>query len=461
MTAEEWTLPTESYNEYTVILCNSRPSLFAAKTLVFFLFYCVGAIQGYQVALVLELQEKGATYEDQSNLTIAFYPYMFKLLFAPMIDLYFIKFLGKCKTYIVTTGVILSLISLYLAGNETLIDRKHISHLTFVYFNINVVVSFFQIAAEMWILKLFEGDNKAKGTMFMEMGNSVGVFSSYHLFVPLNSVRWLNTHIFTTNPLSRPIVSHSMMQLVLAVMFAVISMYVLCFMGELREDPRKPRPTFRSIVSVVPKFVSNRNMRNLLLFIGATRVFRSAISESLILKLIDNGIPKTTIVNIDTLVFPLGIISGCFMIKFLVKGKLMKFYYWISALLLLMSSVWYLMLYDLQQNKDSNRTKVFLIIHSCFRTCLNAFPFALGYINQIAIQEIGSTYISIFLAYWNFLTHFPQTIGLRLVNNPLFSYETLVLAILALQACSLILYVNHPAKLDLLGKEEYLCHYQL
>ena len=46
-------------------------------------------------------------------------------------------------------------------------------------------------------------------------------------------------------------------------------------------------------------------MRNLLIFLALNRAFKFMINESMMLKLIDNGVQKTTIVNIESLTFPI------------------------------------------------------------------------------------------------------------------------------------------------------------
>ena len=42
---------------------------------------------------------------DQGFITLAEYPWTFKIFTAAFFDAFFVKFLGKCKTYILICGI--------------------------------------------------------------------------------------------------------------------------------------------------------------------------------------------------------------------------------------------------------------------------------------------------------------------------------------------------------------------
>jgi PAT family acetyl-CoA transporter-like MFS transporter 1 len=45
--------------------------------------------------------EKGVSFKDLALLSFAFYPFSFKILFAPIEDIYYNSRIGKRKTYII------------------------------------------------------------------------------------------------------------------------------------------------------------------------------------------------------------------------------------------------------------------------------------------------------------------------------------------------------------------------
>ena len=97
---------------------------------------------------------------------------------------------------------------------------------------VNCFTVFLQIAAEMWVVKMFSEDEKAKGSVMLIVGMNMGIFTMYNVFVPLNSVAWLNKYIFTSNPRTEPLITHSGIVSFIAVVSLSIGLYVLLFVAE-------------------------------------------------------------------------------------------------------------------------------------------------------------------------------------------------------------------------------------
>lgn len=76
----------ESKEEWTSLFKQVKPTPAHGFFVIFMCFFIVGSVQGYCSSLILIVQSKGATFEDQSFFTLIYYPYLFKLLFAPVID---------------------------------------------------------------------------------------------------------------------------------------------------------------------------------------------------------------------------------------------------------------------------------------------------------------------------------------------------------------------------------------
>jgi len=70
--------------------------------------------QGYPKCIEIILMATGSSYDDQALLSWISYPYIFKILIAPLLDFAFIQKLGKSKTYIIIPGLIVRMISICL-----------------------------------------------------------------------------------------------------------------------------------------------------------------------------------------------------------------------------------------------------------------------------------------------------------------------------------------------------------
>lgn len=445
--------------QYTSLFCNQKPSLNGARTVILCVFFVIGAISSYQAAIVLDLQEKKATFDDQANFSFSGYPYLFKIIFAPFIDIYFIKKIGKCKTWIVTASIVLFILLLLMAPHaDSLVDSSKIGTLTLLWFCINLVAVFMGIAAEMFIVKIFEADDKSKGSMLLDMGWTIGGFFSYNLFVPFNSVHWLNTYIYTSNPRTQPLVSHQAMVIFLAVATLTYGVLVFLFVGEKMIEDHLERPSFHMLFRRIVRFFTKETMRNFLVFILMMRIFRSFVVDTIGLKFITHGIPKTTIVNIDTVTFPLYVFCSILFMRFMVKGKIMKWYNWMMIYTVLLIFASFLALKDLESlersQQGTGRTTWFLIILSILgRFCVEG-PFMMGFINLITPEEIGSTFITFMMCWMNLSYALPATLGLKVTHTKIFNFDYQVIVALSIQLLMVFVYMSYCNNLDTKEKEE-------
>lgn len=103
------------FDEYTVGCCQKKRGFKFSITILSIMFIYKGMIIGIVDFLRLLLQEKGATMQQLSVTTIAFYPNSMKIFVAIFFDSFFMKFLGKCKTYILICGLIKIVLTFKLA----------------------------------------------------------------------------------------------------------------------------------------------------------------------------------------------------------------------------------------------------------------------------------------------------------------------------------------------------------
>ena len=95
------------------------------------------------MTIEMELMANGSSYNQQAAFKIASYPYIFKLLFAPVIDSYYFKNFGKCKTYIVTPFYLITCIIFFMAQkSEGYIENLQIGKITVIWFINNLCVVF-------------------------------------------------------------------------------------------------------------------------------------------------------------------------------------------------------------------------------------------------------------------------------------------------------------------------------
>ena len=144
---------------------------------------------------------------DQSYFTIAHYPWTFKIVIAIFFDAFFIKSIGKCKTYIIICSTIkcamMFVFSFYV---NDMVDKVEIKQLTWFYFCLNIFSALESIAVDAWLLTLLDFENLNKGALADILGQISGSFITYSVFGTLSNMEFLNKWVFTENPLTKPLV---------------------------------------------------------------------------------------------------------------------------------------------------------------------------------------------------------------------------------------------------------------
>ena len=442
---------------YTAFACDRQISSVQASILLGCIFMVAGMIQGYQQSIVLILQENGATYKEQSYFNLVFIPFTCKVVFGPLIDLVYIKRLGKCKTWIVFSAlsIFILLIAQVLAGSSDLVPAN-IKVLIFTWAAINLVVVFLQIAAEVMIVKVFHSvEDKAKGAGLTLVGMEIGVFIGMNLFVPLNDKEWLNSHLFTSSPLTRPLITNDEFVIFIACFTLAIGIITVLFVAEKQSEKYQESNYIKEYFKSLPKFFTLRSMQMLLLWIFSVRWFSCMVQESLLLKLIDLGIKKTYIVNIKSITFPLIILFAAIAVKLIRKSYILKFAHFQMLYLAILLYFDYYILLDLRSNKNQNRTKIHLLVKEILYKAFTQMLLFQAYVNTVTTQEHGSTFITLILNCYNLTKVWPTTLGLWIVGIDSLPYDTFVAVCFIVQAIILVASFPLAQKLDTFDKYDF------
>ncbi len=419
--------------EFTTMLCNKPPTVGQSKFMFLVLFFCVGMIQSFQSAIILDLQEKGATYEDQSNMTIALYPYIFKIFLAPLIDMFFFEKVGRCNR---------------------LMHPDHMTTIIVLWFCLNILAVFFLVAGEMWVVKALEGVDKGIGSLIFDLGFSIGGFVSYNLFVPLSSLKWLNENVFKSKPLTRPLIMASEMMWFMAAVHLAFGLWIFLMVAEKKTEHLHERMTFKRLFKMIPQLFINRHLRAVLIVIALQRSMRSLIVDSIGLKFVDYNMSKATIANTDTYSFPFIFLAGYYLNKLMLRGGLMHISFWMAlyGLCCLIMRFWVLL--DFMERQDQERGFWLYLTVSFFDRGFFEGSIPLGFVNMITPIEVGSTFITLFTSWSNLTQTIPQTIGFRLVGAELMEFNNLVWLVFGLSALSLAISYKMSRNLDITPLEE-------
>ena len=165
----------------------------------------------------------------------------------------------------------------------------------------------------------------------MGLGMTAGSIFSVNLFIPLNSVDWLNkTFLFKNDPLTGPLLTNAGLLYILAGIGITLVIAVTFFVKEITVvDTRSPeKGGFCYIIcTLFPQFFKNKYTMSFLFYMIMINLFSSMLGGVLSFKLISLGFDKTELTNQGTILLIPSIlvllIAGAF---FMNKNKFLRTY---------------------------------------------------------------------------------------------------------------------------------------
>ena len=118
----------------------------------------------------------------------------------------------------------------------------------------------------------------------IKIGLLLGGLLSKNVFMPLNSVNWLNQHWYKNNPRVDPILSDQTMLQILSIVSLIFGLYIHFTVPESMTDT--PSPSICDVVKMFPKFFRNEWIRKFILVLFFAKFFLAVMREPVSLKFI-------------------------------------------------------------------------------------------------------------------------------------------------------------------------------
>ncbi|CAF4247079.1 unnamed protein product [Rotaria sp. Silwood2] len=158
---------------------------------------------GLTGSLPLILVAQGATWKDRGTFNFAFYPFSFKLIWAPLIDALYIKRFGRRKSWLVPIQLsmagILLLLSFYV---ESFITNLRIILLTMIFIFLVFLTATQDICVDGLAITLFSVTNPQWASTSQTVGQTFGRFLGSSFLLTFESANFTNR--FIRKPLSLP-----------------------------------------------------------------------------------------------------------------------------------------------------------------------------------------------------------------------------------------------------------------
>lgn len=175
------------------------------KNLAMLCFFYVlqGVPLGLSACIPMMLQKRGASYQTQAAFSIVWWPYDFKLLWAPIVDSCYVARFGRRKSWMVPMQYMIGLFMIAMSYNiNQWLGEKgtevNIRVLGVLFFFLTMMAATQDIAVDGWSLTLLKRRNVGYASVCQTVGQPLGVFLGYGLLMPLESAEFCNTWLRST-----------------------------------------------------------------------------------------------------------------------------------------------------------------------------------------------------------------------------------------------------------------------
>lgn len=160
------------------------------------LYVLQGAILGISSSVTIFLAAAGATWTQQGNYNFNSYPFSLKLLWAPIIDVFYIRRLGRRQTWLLPIqfilGIVLIIFSYFI---ESFIDGLRITSLTIFFFFVMFLTATQDVCVDGWALTLFSTTNVVWQSTSQTIGQTLGRFLGSSFLLTFEPANFTNQYI--------------------------------------------------------------------------------------------------------------------------------------------------------------------------------------------------------------------------------------------------------------------------
>lgn len=256
------------------------------------------------------------SFSDLAIFSLSSYPYSVKLLWSPFVDSYYLKSVGRRKSWIIPTQLLIGATLIFLGLNidEFLnLAQVPITQLTIAFTFLIFLCATQDIAVDGWALTLLNDDNKTYGSTAQTIGLNTGYFVSFTVFLAFNSAEFSNKYLRST-PLDHGLFGLGSYLIFWGIVFLLCDVWLILFktetmgISEIIDDVGQVYKTVWQVFGM-------EHMQSLLVLLLIAKVGFIANESVTGLKLLEMGFSKEDLALSVLVDFPLQLVFGYYAAK--------------------------------------------------------------------------------------------------------------------------------------------------
>ncbi|CAL1142487.1 unnamed protein product [Cladocopium goreaui] len=260
------------------------------------LYTLQGIPLGLGQVLPLILKDRGATFTELGVFSLQSWPFVLKLFWAPLVDSVYVRSIGRRKTWMVPSQLIIGVLMLYTASQlESLLGdgdstRPAIKTLTALFLMINFLCATQDIAVDGWALTMLRKENSNYQATCNAAGQTFGYALGFTGFTALDHFQLLSLPGFMSS---------------CGIFFIAVTVIVAIFKKEKPLPPEDEPEGIRDAYVQMLRMISMKPIQLLFVMLFTWKV-PFAVCESVApVKFQEYGIPKEHIAYVTSVLMPM------------------------------------------------------------------------------------------------------------------------------------------------------------
>lgn len=264
--------------------------------LLLILYTLQGIPLGLGRVLPMLLKEQGASFSELGTYSLQSWPFSLKLLWAPLVDVFFIKSIGRRKTWVIPTQLLIGVAMIY---SSTVLDsllyagKPDVLSLMLIFLSMNCLCATQDIAVDGWALTMLRKENASYQGVCNAAGQTFGFTLGFTGFTMLDQFKLLDLSGFL---------------FVMGIFFIAVTVVVAVVKAE---EPVRPEEEPEGVVKAYGQMIDMLRLPPIqaMVVVLFTWKLAFAIVDSVApLKFQEYGVPKQHMAYLSSIVMPLEIV---------------------------------------------------------------------------------------------------------------------------------------------------------
>ncbi|KAJ3187267.1 hypothetical protein HK101_009386 [Irineochytrium annulatum] len=359
------------------------------------------------------------SFSDIALFSLSSYPYSLKLLWSPIVDSIYFKWLGRRKSWIVPIQAITGVLLIGLGAQmDGMLAREEVPvTLLASLFTLMVFLCATQdIAVDGWALTLLREENKTYASTAQTIGLNSGYFLSFTVFLALNSSEFCNKYLRST-PQDLGVLQLGWYLQFWGVMFLVCNMW-LVFVQKEAEDHVEVVSEIKTVYRHIVQVCLMPHMKWFILVLLIAKIGFIANDSVTGLKLLEKGFHKEDLALAVLIDFPFQILFGYYAAKWSSGPKPLRpwLYAFYGRIFFAIAGMFIVSGFP----KDGITTSFFLVVMTS--SVLSSFMSTVQFVGmgsfftKISDPKIGGTYMTLLNTINNLGGTWPRYFVLKAVD---------------------------------------------